>query len=297
MLPPNFTFNQLSLQAFKDCPRRFWLAYIEQLPWPAVEASPVQEHEELSRQGKRFHRLVERTEIGMDADHVASQIDQFADPALASQYAAYLAHRPRDLPTAVHEVELMLSTALPLGDQRGGETPVVRLVAQYDLVAAEERGRVVIIDWKTGRRVPSKPIIQEHMQSVLYPFVLVEASAGLPWGPVRPEQVEMRYWFTAAPEQPMVFPYDGAQHDRIRVRLQKLIDAIERGKTEADFPKVEDTPANRRRFCAFCVYRSRCDRGTQAGDVEEMVDPTDFFSGDVGGSLEFTLDEVEEIAF
>lgn len=60
---------------------------------------------------------------------------------------------------------------------------------------------------------------------------------------------------------------------------------------------MEDTEANRKRFCSFCVYRSRCGRGVAAGDVDELVDPTDYFSGDVAGSLEFTMDEVEEIAF
>ena len=65
-LPETFAFSQSSLQAFTDCPRRFWLAYVEQLPWPAVEASPVQEYEEHMRQGALFHRLIERAEIGME---------------------------------------------------------------------------------------------------------------------------------------------------------------------------------------------------------------------------------------
>jgi RecB family exonuclease len=296
MLPPNFTFTQSSLQAYKDCARRFWLAYIEQLPWPAVEASPVHEHEELMRRGQRFHVLVERTEIGMDPAQVAAQVDDAADPNMAAQYAAYLEHRPRDLPQQVREVEVLLSTALRVGSGKG-ETDSVRLAAQYDLVAAEQDGPVIIIDWKTGKRAPTRAVLQEHMQSIVYPFVLVEASAGLPWGPVRPEQIEMRYWFTAAPARPITFRYDGAQHERVRARLHSLVDAILAGKDEDDFPKVEDTPANRKRFCNFCVYRSRCDRGAVAGDVGELVDPADYFSGDVAGSLEFTMDEVEEIAF
>jgi RecB family exonuclease len=296
MLPPNFTFTQSSLQAYKDCARRFWLAYIEQLPWPAVEASPVHEHEELMRRGQRFHILVERTEIGMDPAQVAAQVDDAADPNMAAQYAAYLEHRPRDLPEQVREVEVLLSTALRVGS-REGETDSVRLAAQYDLVAAEQDGPVIIIDWKTGKRAPTRAVLQEHMQSIVYPFALVEASAGLPWGQVRPEQIEMRYWFTAAPARPITFRYDGAQHDRVRARLHSLVDAILAGEDEDDFPKVEDTPANRKRFCNFCVYRSRCDRGAVAGDVGELVDPADYFSGDVAGSLEFTMDEVEEIAF
>jgi hypothetical protein len=296
MLPPNFTFTQSSLQAYTDCARRFWLAYIEQLPWPAVEASPVHEHEELMRRGQRFHRLVERTEIGMDPEQVAAQIDPAADPNMAAQYAAYLEHRPRDLPQQVREVEVVLSTVLQLGGS-GDQSDFVRLAAQYDLIAAEQGGPVVIVDWKTGKRAAARPRLQEQMQSLVYPFVLVEASAGLPWGPVRPEQVEMRYWFTAAPAKPVTLRYDGTQHDHVRVRLRNQIAAILAGKGEEDFPKVEDTPANRKRFCNFCVYRSRCNRGATAGDVDELVDPTDYFSGDVAGSLEFTMDEVEELAF
>ena len=65
LLLPSFTFSQSSLQAYTDCPRRFWLAYVEQLPWPAVEASPIHEHEEQMRLGERFHRLVQRTEVGI----------------------------------------------------------------------------------------------------------------------------------------------------------------------------------------------------------------------------------------
>ncbi len=296
MLPPNFTFTQSSLQAYKDCARRFWLAYIQQLPWPAVEAAPVAEHEQLMRRGKRFHRLVERTEIGLDPERVAAQIDPATDPDLAAQYNAWLEHRPRDLPQEVREIELLLSTALPL-PAGSGQADSVRLAAQYDLIAAAPRGPTVIVDWKTGRRPATRPMLQDQMQSLVYPFVLVAASAGLPWGPIRPEQVEMRYWFTAAPQKPVTLPYDGAQYDRTRTYLERQIAAILAGKDEADFPKVEDTEANRKRFCSFCVYRSRCNRGAAAGDVAELVDPTDYFSGDVAGSLEFSLDEVEELAF
>jgi RecB family exonuclease len=308
MLPPNFTFSASNLQAYHDCPRRFWLAYIEQLPWPAVEVSPVQEHEELVMRGSRFHRLVERTELQMDPALIAAQIDEADDHEMAKQYADYLAHRPRDLPTEVREVEMLLGTALRLRDSAhlgsssslgagAGSSDCVRLAAKYDLITADPQGRAVIIDWKTGKRAPTKVQLEKQLQSLVYPYVLVEASRGLPWGPIRPEQVEMRYWFTAAPAQPVSFVYDGPQHDHAGARLRNLIAGILRGQGEADFPKVEDTPGNRKRFCAFCVYRSRCNRGAAAGDVEELIDPTDYFTGDIPGSLEFTMDEVEELAF
>lgn len=302
MLLEDFTFSQSSLQAHRDCARRFWLAYVEQLPWPAVEAAPVAEHEQLMVRGQRFHRLIERTEIGrstagpngMDAAQIAVQAA--ADPELASWYDLYLRARPTDLPTEVVEVERLLSITLPV--VVNGEAHDVRLAAQYDLIAVAERdGRVVIVDWKTGKRTPTRAMLQMKQQTLIYPLVLVEASAGLPWGPVQPQQVEMRYWFTAAPAGPIVFRHDGAVHEQARQSLIRQIGAIQAGQSEDDFPKVEDTPANRRTFCAFCVYRSRCHRGVQAGDVGELTDPTDYFSGDVAGSLEFSMAEVEELAF
>ena len=101
-IPPTFSFSQSSLQAFEDCPRRFWLAYIEQLPWPAVEASPIQEHEELMRLGERFHRLVQRAEIGIDPDIVAAGLE----PPLSTWFSAYLTHRPADLPSLSRQSEV-----------------------------------------------------------------------------------------------------------------------------------------------------------------------------------------------
>lgn len=322
-IPSTFTFSQSSLQAYADCPRRFWLAYVEQLPWPAVEASPVQEHEALMRQGEHFHRLVQRVEIGIDPVEVGATLT----PPLSTWFAAYRTHRPADLPTQFVEVERVLSVpvALPATAERTRHTdaeagnasistlhsspsarsdpaapqapPAFRLAAKYDLIAAEQDGRAVIVDWKTASRRSEPAALRQRWQTIVYPYVLVEASAGLPWGPVRPEQVEMRYWFAAAPTQPVTFRYDAAQHDANHRRLLHLLREIAAGETEADFAKVADTPANRRRFCAFCIYRSRCNRGEAAGDLEELDDAESFFAVEMERALEFTLEDVEELAF
>ena len=229
----------------------------------------------------------------MDPELIAVQAQ--ADPDLAAWYAAYRRQRPADLPAQSVEIERLLNITLPV--EVGGETHHVRLAAKYDLIAAEQDGPVVIVDWKTGKGAPTRATLLLRQQTLVYPFVLVEAGAALPWGPVRPEQVEMRYWFTAAPDRPISFRYDGAQHDRARQTLTREIAAVLAGQVEADFPKIEDTPANRKQFCSFCVYRSRCNRGAAAGDVAELIDPTDYFSGDVAGSLDWSMAEVEELAF
>ena len=302
-LPETFSFSQSSLQAFDDCARRFWLAYVQQLPWPAVEAAPVQDHERLMRLGAHFHKLVERAEIGMPMFRAVADLD---DP-LAGWFSAYEQHRPAGLPSEFIEVEHVLS--IPFGEDEDGEqgsggagelTARYRLAAKYDLIAAERDGRVAIVDWKTTRRRTDPSTLSRRWQTIVYPYVLVEASATLPWGPVQPEQVEMMYWFVNAPSQPVRFRYDGAQHarngERLRAIYGEIADALRAGRASA-FPKVLDTELNRRRFCNFCVYRSRCNRGVAAGDIEELDDAEEFFLVDFEEALEFTLEDVEELTF
>lgn len=304
-LPETFAFSQSSLQAYEDCPRRFWLAFVEQLAWPAIEATPVQEHEALVRLGSAFHRLVQRAEVGIDPDLLMAGLE----PPLSGWFQAYQRQRPADLPTAFVEVEHILSipfivdeTALHTGSaalRAPHSTPRTsyRLAAKYDLIAAEPDGRVVIIDWKTTRKRTEPATLRRRLQTIVYPYVLVEASAALPWGPVTPEQVEMRYWFTAAPSQPVIFRYDRTQHEANHTRLQQLLTQILTGQLEADFAPVTDTEMNRQRFCNFCIYRSRCNRGVFAGDLQELGDTEDFFAVDLDAALEFTLDDVPELAF
>lgn len=291
-LPSTFSFSQSSLQAYEQCARRFWLAYVERLPWPAVEAAPVQEHEILLRLGSTFHRLVERAEIGIDPQQLGVGLDS----PLKEWFRAYLDFRPDDLPTDHVETERVLT--IPFGN----DEHMFRLAAKYDLIAADStsdssRGRVMIVDWKTNRRRPDPGGLRRRLQSLVYPYVLVEASATLPFGPLEPEQVEMVYWFTASPMQPVRFTYDRAQHEQNRERLQQLFGQVMAGQSEADFPKVPDSETNRRHICAYCVYRSRCNRGIGAGEVAVLNDPEEFFAVDLEAALEFTLDDVEELAF
>jgi hypothetical protein len=296
-LPETFAFSQSSLQSYEDCPRRFWLAYVEQLPWPAIEAAPVQDHEQLMRLGSAFHLLVQRAEVGIEPDILAAGLE----PPLSGWFSAYQRHRPADLPTEFVEVERVLTIPLPDFGLTTGQPERIqnsfRLAAKYDLIAADQDGRVVIIDWKTTRQRTDPSTLRQRLQTLVYPYVLVEASTNLPWGPVQPEQVEMRYWFTAAPGQPVVFRYDRAQHDANRERLHRLLAEILAGARAADFPPVADTEINRKRFCNFCVYRSRCNRGIMAGNLSDVGDPEDFFAVDLKSALEFTLEELPELAF
>jgi len=287
-LRDDFVFSQSNLQTYSDCPRRFWLSYVQRLPWPAVEASPIQEAEYVIRLGEAFHRALQRAEAGIEPELVAAQLE---DP-LDTWFASYRQYRPRDLPIDEVKVESVLTTSL----NAGIEGTTIRLSAKYDLLAIESRQRAVIIDWKTTRRRTEPTHLRQRLQSQVYPFVVVEASANLPWGPLSPEQVEMRYWFTVAPDEPVTLRYNAEQHEANRNLLQRMIGQILTGEREEDFPKLPDTEANRARVCAYCAYRSRCDRGVLPGDLNDLAD-SDEIMPELDADLEIVLNEIPELAF
>lgn len=288
ILSSDFVLSQSNLQTYVDCQRRFWLTYVQQLPWPAVEAGPVQEQEYVMRLGDFFHRAVQRAEIGIDPAIIAAQLE---DP-LDLWFTSYLRHRPTDLPTSVVEVESVLTTPF----QASEGAPVFRLAAKYDLLAIEPGERAVIVDWKTTRHRTDPMRLRRRLQSQVYPYLVVEASKRLPWGPLTPEQVEMRYWFTAEPDNPVTLRYDTQQHEANHQYLHRLVGQILSSQSEADFPKIPDTDANRNRVCAYCTYRSRCDRGIFAGFIEESADVEEMFL-EPETELEISLDDVQELAF
>ena len=55
--------------------------------------------------------------------------------------------------------------------------------------------------------------------------------------------------------------YDANQFKRDWSAIEKVVDEISSAK---EFPLTEDE-----KMCRFCVYRSYCNRGTQAGQIEE----------------------------
>jgi hypothetical protein len=136
-----------------------------------------------------------------------------------------------------------------------------RLLAKYDLLALE-RGRAVIVDWKTERRRPSREELLRRLQTRVYRFLLVEAGATLVGSPFSPGQVTMVYWFAETPAQPEVLAYDAAQHAEDGRYLSALIAEIE---AETAFPMTSDETR-----CRLCAYRSLCDRGTEAGAGEDV---------------------------
>ena len=77
----------------------------------------------------------------------------------------------------------------------------------------------------------------------------------------------MVYWFADFPDQPERFPYSASAYQADQGYLAELVATIQRLR-EDDFSLTTDT-----RQCAYCVYRSLCDRGGKAGLLDELELP------------------------
>jgi CRISPR/Cas system-associated exonuclease Cas4 (RecB family) len=252
------TLSQSSLQDYVDCAQRFKLRYLDRLSYPAVETEPALENEKHQQEGEYFHRLVQQHLIGIPAEQIA----RFANtPNLQRWWENF--QNAKDLTGFENLSGLYPEATLsaPLGKYR--------LLAKYDLIAIQD-GKATIYDWKTYRKRPRNEWLAARMQTRVYRALLVNAGAHLNNGkPFEPEQIEMIYWFADFPEEPARFPYTTAQFKRDWDLLVKLSEEVATALRQAQdsvssYPLTED-----RQKCAFCTYRSYCERGIRAGDIEQ----------------------------
>ena len=256
------TLSQSSLQDYVDCARRFQLRYIERLSYPAVESEPALENEKHLQEGEYFHRLVQQYLVGIPAEQVGKLANT---PNLQRWWENFLNDEDLRGLAPPHSASGMLREDLggllpeatlsaPLGNYR--------LVAKYDLIAIAN-DKATIYDWKTYRRRPRDQWLSARTQTRFYRALLVHAGAHLNNGqPFQPEQVEMVYWFSDFPDDPARFPYTSAQYKRDWDTLVKLADEIHDAST---YPLTDD-----RAKCSYCPYRSYCDRGVRAGDLDQI---------------------------
>ncbi|MEA3350200.1 MAG: PD-(D/E)XK nuclease family protein [Chloroflexota bacterium] len=274
-LPANFQFSQSSLQDFVDCQRRFQLRYIQRLVWPAVKAEPALENELYLQRGAQFHQIAHQHLLGIPAE----KLDRMAaeDQKLSQWWRNFIDNGP-DLSDYAQHPETTLSA--PMGDDR--------LVAKYDLIAIKSP-QAVIYDWKTARKRPKRKWLVDKLQTRVYAYLLVRAGAQLNAGqPIEADEVEMVYWFSEFPDQPARFPYSAEQFAKDEAYLSGLI-AETKNLGDEDAPRTDDEWR-----CKYCLYRSLCNRGKQAGPLDEM----DLF-GEAEEAFEIELDfeQISEIEY
>ena len=268
-LPPDFVFSQSALQDYEDCPRRFELRYIKDLRWPALKTENALEFEASSIQGQEFHHLIHQHSLGVSAEAIEATI---TDPTMRKWWNNYVQWQAENLPKERHS-ELKLTT--PLSEHR--------VMAKYDLVTQQKDESIVIVDWKTGR--PKKrEWLERRLQTTVYPYVLWRAGDWLNRGePISAEKIRLIYWF-ADDSSTIEFQLNS---ERLQTDEQRLTTTISEINSRLEFPKTENE-----KQCQFCVYRSLCERGIEAGKIEDLVDDDDVSIG-----INLNLDEVDEIIF
>jgi hypothetical protein len=276
----HFEFSQSSLQDYIDCRRRFQLRFIQRVIWPAVQAEPVRENERHIQRGDRFHRLAQQYLLGISAEKLARMAAADEDENLQSWWENFTGTLPEQIDGEKH-VEVTL--AAPLGN--------FQLVAKYDLVLMRPGGAATIFDWKTSTHRPKRTWLRERLQTRVYPYLLVQAGGVFNQGkPLAPEQVEMVYWFTEPGQAPEHFAYSNEQYAADRQYLLDLVGELQSLRQEQfEMCSSEAT-------CRFCVYRSLCSRGVQAGSLADGEDEPDY-PGDSPNALDFNLEQIGEISF
>lgn len=266
-------FSQASLQDFSDCKRRYYYRYIAQLTWPAIQAEPVLEIEQLLLVGKRFHSTVYQYLSGIPEDHLENQ--ELLEGKLQTWWENFL---KLDL--------LSKGWSLLPEKQFAVVDDGYKFVAKYDLVALQEDGRVTIFDWKTTSRMPDREKLAARLQTIIYPYVLAStANAIFPGNQIGPEVISMVYWFANFPDSPIVYTYSEQQHEENRSILLDLAEDVSSSVEIENFPLTTDE-----RHCKYCVYRSLCNRGISAGvesDLEEVPEP----------AFDLDFDQIQEIEF
>ncbi len=271
----NFEFSQSSLQDYVDCPRRFQLRYVQRVAWPAVQAEPAREFEQHIQRGERFHRLAQQYLVGVPEAKLARMAEADEDENLQRWWQNFLDGIPGQL-AGIKYVEVSLQA--PIGD--------FRLVAKYDLLLFHPDGRVQIFDWKTAMHRPKRASLLERLQTRVYPYLLAQAGASLNGGqPVPPEKIEMTYWFAEPGQAAETLAYTAERFQADGDYLKALVAEIRALKPEEFEMCAAEKP------CAYCVYRSLCSRGVQAGAVggeDEALEIED---------LDFDLEQIGEIGF
>jgi hypothetical protein len=244
--------NQLSADGLKywsRCKKQFYYKHVLKLRWPANI-----QHFSL---GRDVHKLLDYQSRGLDCTPLLKN----ATEAVNRSWQKLLHHPIVQLPILANEWAFHVPVCLPGGEQEW-------LTGRIDRVA-QEAGKVLVIDWKTGTGIPRNP--STDWQTRLYLFAVKEVASATAMGepgfshPQKPLQAkDMQFVYvevkadTHTPIREIRLDYTEAQHEETR---DTLIGIFKQMKQPEGYPLPEN------RVCPdrFCVYHPIC--GIHAGGV------------------------------
>jgi hypothetical protein len=222
--------------------------------------------EEQINNGKIFHLMAQQYFSGINPDVILMQVENVKISTWWKEFLTF-AESYNNLP---HQSEVLISSKINNK----------HFVGVFDLLVYSPGEKITIIDWKTNQVRPSRKNLKQHIQTRLYPLLLI--AGGKQWNDnneIQPDQIEMIYWFANYPDEPQSFLYSEHQYQSDLNFIQDLINQIETTNV-GEFPLTANL-----KQCNFCNYRSLCGRGSKPGSAE------DFESAD----FEYLYEEIEEI--
>jgi len=254
VLTENFVFSQSSLQTFAYCRRRFYLRFIDHLVWPAQISSS--QHQVDKQSGTRFHQLVHQYFLGFDKDSLLKLASMDSDPRLQQWLSVFFQSGFSNL-----EGDLFPESSFTIRLDNH------ILTAKVDLLQIDKIDTIKIYDWKTSKKLPSAEMLVRQFQSMVYPVVIAERLHRID----NPD-ITMVYWEANFPDHPVEIRFRKEDILQTKTDLKSKMDEICSLKSN-EFYMTEDL-----RKCAWCEYRSYCDRGISAAkdSLAEEFDQLDY---------------------
>ncbi len=275
VLPSDFQFSQNNLQDYVDCQRRFQLKYLLRVEWPAPLTEPIIEAEQQMRLGQRFHELLQQYFIGIPTLNLEESID---DAILLLWWNNFQNRFNEILPGKLFPEHVIAS-----------KIDGWNFIAKYDLIQIKPDSTVIIYDWKTSRITPKLEILKKRLQSRIYPLLFKLAAASFfKDDNFSADNLQMIYWNPNFPELSMTIPSNDRKYEEDMTFIQGLVSEI-KDKDASDFHLTDEI-----KRCSYCNYRSLCNRGVTAGNLNEIEDDEQTVGTDL---TEFNFENLQEIAY
>ncbi|MBC8464854.1 MAG: PD-(D/E)XK nuclease family protein [Parcubacteria group bacterium] len=165
-------------------------------------------------------------------------------------------------PWNFNAVELESRFSVDVKDPESGETHT--LVGIMDRLDKDpDSSQYEIIDYKTGKKMPSVAMLEDNMQLGLYSLVIVER-----WPDLKPEDITVSLYFLRHNEK-VSTTMAQEKLELVKKNILEVIRAIEKSMEENNFPP---TPGP---LCGWCDFRHLCPMWAHEYKKEEEYTPDD----------------------
>ena len=248
-------YSPTALEAFFDCPRRFWLGNILGIPEPdetdpfeviSAKANGTLAHELMEETGGKD--VTEEDFLQMSGEYFDRYISE--NPPLIAENVDAVKEQFMDMMETAYEMDPHREIALQEEDIHCVHESGVKLHGFPDRVEKLEDGSYLIVDFKTGRKVVHKDDdIESCLQVLIYAYLMEQHGYKVSGG-------EYRYLRLG---QTVTCKYDDDMKNQLSEKLEKFKDCMLSGDFPIPAADEENDP------CKYCKFGSICGKQNEEG--------------------------------